>query len=52
MLQTYDEGALRDGAGAWDLEGEVAARWQGAGLDPAAMEQRRQEVVARGRTQI
>ena len=52
MLQTYDEGSLRDGAGAWALEGEVAARWQGAGLDPAALEQRRQEVVARGRAQI
>jgi enoyl-CoA hydratase len=52
MLQTYDEGALLDGAGAWALEDEVAARWQGAGLDPAALEQRRQEVVARGRTQL
>ena len=52
MLQTYDEGALRDGAGAWELEAEVAARWQGAGLDPAAIEQRRQAVVARGRTQL
>jgi enoyl-CoA hydratase len=52
MLQTYDEGALRDGAGAWALEGEVAAAWQGAGLDPAAIERSRQAVVARGRTQL
>lgn len=52
MLQTYDEGALRDGAGAWELEGEVAAAWQGQGLDPAALEASRQAVVARGRTQV
>jgi enoyl-CoA hydratase len=52
ILQTYDEGALRDGAGAWALEGEVAAEWQGAGLDPAAIEERRRAVVARGRTQL
>src|SRR5688572_10686420 len=29
MLDTYDEGGLRDGAGAWALEAEVAGRWQG-----------------------
>jgi enoyl-CoA hydratase len=52
MLQTYDDGALRDGAGAWDLEAEVAAGWQGAGLDPAQLERSRQAVVARGRTQL
>jgi enoyl-CoA hydratase len=52
MLQTYDDGALRDGAGAWALEGEVAAAWQGRGLDPAALEASRQAVVARGRTQL
>lgn len=52
MLQTYDEGALRDGAGAWDLEGEVAAAWQGAGLDPDAIEKSRRAVVARGRAQL
>jgi enoyl-CoA hydratase len=52
MLQTYDDGSLRDGAGAWELEREVAAEWQGAGLDPAALEQRRQAVIARGRTQL
>jgi len=52
MLQTYDEGALRDGAGAWALEGEVAAAWQGQGLDPATIEANRQQVVARGRTQL
>jgi len=52
MLTTYDEGALRDGAGAWELEAEVAGRWQGAGLDPAALEASRQAVVARGRQQL
>jgi enoyl-CoA hydratase len=52
MLQTYDEGALRDGAGAWELESEAAARWQGEGLDPAALEASRQAVIARGRTQL
>ena len=29
MLQTYDDGALRDGAGAWALEAEVAGRLAG-----------------------
>jgi enoyl-CoA hydratase len=52
MLATYDDGALRDGAGAWDLEGEVSRAWQGAGLDPAVIEVNRQAVVARGRTQV
>jgi enoyl-CoA hydratase len=52
MLQTYDDGALRDGAGAWDLEATVAAEWQGAGLDPATLEANRRAVVARGRTQL
>ncbi|MGH9274124.1 MAG: enoyl-CoA hydratase [Acidimicrobiales bacterium] len=52
MLRTYDDGALRDGAGAWELEAEVAAQWQGEGLDPAALEKRRQAVIARGRTQL
>ena len=52
ILQTYDEGGLRDGAGAWALEAEVAGSWQGSGLDPAEIERRRQAVVARGRTQL
>ena len=52
MLQTYDEGALRDGAGAWALEGEVSVAWQGEGLDPATIERNRQAVVARGRSQL
>jgi enoyl-CoA hydratase len=52
MLATYDGGSLRDGAGAWDLEGEVSAAWVGTGLDPAVIEANRQSVVARGRTQL
>ena len=52
MLQTYDEGSRLDGAGAWALEAEVSSAWQGAGLDPAAIERNRQAVVARGRTQL
>jgi enoyl-CoA hydratase len=52
MLQTYDEGALLDGAGAWALEGRVAGEWQGGGLDPAVIEANRKAVVARGRTQV
>jgi enoyl-CoA hydratase len=52
MLATYDQGALRDGAGAWALEGEVAGAWQAGGLDPAVIEANRQAVVARGRTQL
>lgn len=52
MLRTYDEGALRDGAGAWALEATVSAEWQGAGVDPSAIEQRRKAVTERGRTQL
>jgi enoyl-CoA hydratase len=52
MLQTYDEGALVDGAHAWDLEAAVSAEWQAGGLDPPAIEARRVAVVARGRTQL
>ena len=52
MLRTYDEGARLDGAGAWALEAEVSNAWQGAGLDPAAIERNRQAVVALARTQL
>lgn len=51
MLATYEEGSLRDGAGAWALEGEVAARWQ-AGVDAATIEANRKLVTERGRTQV
>jgi enoyl-CoA hydratase len=52
IRRTYAEGSLRDGAGAWALEAEVAAEWQSGGLDPGTIEQRRRDVVARGRTQL
>ena len=52
MLQTYDEGGRRDGAGAWALEAEVARAWRADGLDPAALEANRQAVTARGRRQL
>lgn len=52
MLQTYDEGALRDGTGAWAAEAEAAAEWLGDGLDAGVLEASRQAVVARGRTQL
>lgn len=52
MLQTYDEGARLDGAGAWALEAEVSNAWQGAGLDPEVIERNRRAVVDRGRTQL
>jgi enoyl-CoA hydratase len=52
MLQTYDDGARLDGAGAWALEAEVSDAWQGAGLDPEVIERNRRAVVDRGRTQL
>jgi enoyl-CoA hydratase len=52
MLQTYDDGALVDGAAAWALEAEVSARWLGAGLDPEVVERNRRAVVDRGRRQL
>jgi enoyl-CoA hydratase len=52
IRRTYAEGSLLAAGEAWALEGEVAAEWQAGGLDPEAIEQRRQAVVARGRTQL
>jgi enoyl-CoA hydratase len=52
VLQTYDEGMLVPMGEAWRNEAAVAARWQGDGLDPAAIEARRAAVTDRGRTQI
>lgn len=52
MMATYDEGSLRDGAGAWALEAEVSNAWMRHGLDPAEFERTRQAVMQRGRTQI
>jgi enoyl-CoA hydratase len=51
ISQTYDEGSLLDGRGAWDLEASVAAEWT-KGFDPAEVEARRRRIMERGRTQI
>ena len=52
MLRTYDDGALLSAGDAWLLETGVAAEWQGAGLDPEAIEARRAAVTQRGRAQV
>ncbi len=52
IFQTYAEGALLDGAGAWALEGRVAGEWQSAGRDSADLEARRRAVTERGRSQL
>jgi enoyl-CoA hydratase len=52
IYATYDEGSLLAPGEAWDLESRTAAAWQGAGLDPAEIERRRQTVSDRGRQQV
>lgn len=52
VLRTYDEGALVTAGEAWEIEAEVAAAWQGEGIDPAAVEARRMAVTERGRAQV
>lgn len=52
MKQTYAEGALLDGRGAWQLESEVANAWQASTFDPAEVERRRAEIIERGRGQL
>ena len=52
IYATYDEGSLLAGGEAWDVESRTAAAWQGAGLDPAEIERRRQTVSDRGRKQV
>jgi enoyl-CoA hydratase len=52
IRRTYAEGILLSAGDAWELEGRVAGEWQAGGIDPDAIEQRRQAVVARGRTQL
>jgi enoyl-CoA hydratase len=51
MLRTYHEiaGSLYDPA--WAIEDEVNRRWWAATYDPAAVGQRREAIVARGRDQ-
>ena len=52
VLQTYAEGSQGTVGEAWLVESDVAAEWQGRGLDPAEIERRRQDVVDRGRGQL
>ena len=51
IYATYAEGADLTGGDAWELEARVAGEWQGAGIDAAEVERRRQGVVERGRSQ-
>ena len=53
LLQTYREGSELAAGAAWRLEGEVARSWRpGGAVDPADVERRRRQVMARGRSQL
>lgn len=52
ILATYAAGSRVTIGEAWLVEFDVAAAWQGEGLDPAEIERRRQGVTERGRSQI
>jgi enoyl-CoA hydratase len=49
ILQTYDLGAGATEDDAWAIETRVSREWAATGFDPAELERRRSEVVARGR---
>jgi enoyl-CoA hydratase len=52
MIQTYNEVTGTTIDEGWKIEAKVSRDWEGAGFDPASIEARRQQVVARGREQI
>ena len=52
IYATYAEGSRVSSGDAWLVESDVAAAWQGKGLDPAEIERRRQGVTERGRGQL
>jgi enoyl-CoA hydratase len=52
IFATYAEGSRVTVGDAWLVESDVAAEWQGKGLDPDEIERRRQGVVDRGRQQL
>ena len=52
IFATYAAGSQVSVGEAWLVESDVAAAWQGQGLDPAEIERRRQGVVDRGRAQL
>ncbi len=52
IYDTYAAGSLVNGGDAWLVESDVAAAWQGRGLDPVEIERRRQAITDRGRSQL
>lgn len=52
IYATYAAGSQVTVGDAWLVESDVAAQWQGKGLDPDEIERRRQGVVDRGRGQL
>ncbi len=52
ILATYEEVNRVPGAEAWEVEARAAAQFQRGGVDPADIERRRRDVVARGRSQV
>lgn len=52
IFSTYAEGSRVTVGDAWLVESDVAAAWQGQGLDPAEIERRRQGITDRGRGQL
>jgi len=52
MLQTYAEESLVTTGEAWDIEDRVSRAWEGPGFDPTSIAERREQVTARGRSQI
>jgi enoyl-CoA hydratase len=52
IYATYAAGSRVTVGDAWLVESDVAAEWQGQGLDPDEIERRRQGVTDRGRTQL
>lgn len=51
MRRTYEENADLPGAQQWENEEAVSRSWEGPGFDPASIAARREQVIARGRSQ-
>lgn len=52
LMQTYTEGGLAPGEGAWAAEWAASQAWQAAGIDAAKVAERRGAVIERGRSQL
>jgi enoyl-CoA hydratase len=52
MLKTYEEVSLTTIDEAWAIEDRVSRAWEGPGFDPKSIAERREQVTARGRSQI